>query len=185
MEAGDVIEIELPAGWPEPAFDNAKVKTFKHDTDTYVNLGGSVSGLGDAEIAVLDGDGPVIQIKLANEAKVKGRTVIINYNNVTVQRGLAKGDEKLSVMAFSGPLVGSNPSLPQFPVALPHKTVEVIEAADGSGKLMFDFGKPVIAFDDDKVKANTDASIPAGTEEADTLDLLVTYEPAGDMGRRQ
>ena len=186
MEEDDVIEIELPAGWPEPVFDNTKVKTFKHDTDTYVNLGGNVSGLDKAEITVLTVlddpvlDGPVIQIKLASEAKVTGRTVIINYNNVTVQQGLAKGDEKLSVMAFSGSSIAG--ALPQFPVT-EHKTIEVIEAADGSGKLMFTFaGTPVIAFDDDKVKANTDASIPAGTEEADTLDLLVTYEPAGDMG---
>ena len=149
MAAGDVIEITLPAGWAAPTiYQLADTKPTKEQDASYVYLSGSATRLAGTEILVIDGvgneaaagdpdpDGWIVQITLGTNGASKNSTVVLKYNDVTVQRALAK-DPKLVIETFSGTPTGTG-SLPQFPVVkLAEDTIEVKEAADGSGMVTF------------------------------------------------
>ena len=135
-----------------------------------------------------DSDGWIVKIELGTRGASKNSTIVLKYNDVTVQRSLAT-DDKLVVETFSGPAPAND--LPQFPVVkLAEDTIEVKHAADGSGKVTFmyegnnvtsmngkDSADPPVA-----LVSNTNVSIPAGLIKGDLSELVVTYTPDGDMG---
>ena len=132
-------------------------------------------------------DGWIVQITLGTNGASKNSTVVLKYNDVTVQRALAK-DPKLVIETFSGPPTGTG-DLPQFPVVkLAEDTIEVKEAADGSGTVTFMYEAENVTSMSGKGHAgvalvsNTNVSIPAGIDADDLRELVVTYTPAGDMG---
>ena len=60
-------------------------------------------------------------------------------------------------------------------------TIEVKLAADGSGKVAFEFDNfPVVTLGDKN--HNAADSIPAGITKDDVRDLIISYTPDGDMG---
>ena len=79
-------------------------------------LSGSATRLEGAEITVIDGDGNeaeagdpnskgwIVQIELGTRGASKNSTIVLKYNDVTVQRSLATGDDKFVIETFSGPL---------------------------------------------------------------------------------
>ena len=213
----DVIEIKLPAGWAAPtaynfndanqleAYDGtlraAALKTAKAANKSHLHayLSGSATRLAGARIRVIDGDdggdatagdshsnGWIVQITLGTNGASKNSTVVLKYNDVTVQRSLAK-DPKLVIETFSGPSLADG--YPQFPVAkLAEDTIEVKQAADGSGVVTFMYeGNNVTSMKGkdhagDALLSNTNASIPAVLTKDDLRELVVIYTPAGDMG---
>ena len=211
LEVGDVIEVRLPKGWDSDLSNDSEADPptpYQLDDDkptddgevSYVYLGGSTSRLEGTKISVIndaghdafeaDGDrddgvtaagGWFVRIVIGSKRVSKNGTIVLKYNDVTVQRRLTI-DDPASVEVFSGPPVEGLPQLPpQFPVT-EQKEVAVIHAADGSGMVTFEFDGdtiPALAADS---KHNTAASIPAGIVKDDALDLTVTYQPDGDMG---
>ena len=230
MEEDDVIEIKLTAFLDAPTVYNFNTDGKHEDaegnlltTDTkgpHVHLSGSATRLEGAEITVIDDggseasagdpndDGWFVKITLGTKGAAKNSTIVLKYNNATVRRGLATGDDKLVVETFSGPVVANDK--PQFPVVkLAEDTIEVKHAADGSGTVSFMYeGSNVtsmggnIFIDDDgnnvtgmnvessednpimelPLVSNTNVSIPAGVAKGDLRELIVTYTPDGDMG---
>ena len=148
-----------------------------------------VDGNGDDEVEVgtLDPNGWIVQITLGTNGVSKNSTVVLKYNDVTVQRDLAT-DPKLVIETFSGSLAVNN--MPQFPVAkLAEDTIEVTHAADGSGMVTFTYeGENVTSMKGKDhtgkvaLVSNTTMSVPAGLDKGDLRELVVTYAPAGDMG---
>ena len=202
MIEGDVIEVKLPADWFAPTvYQLDEDKPTDEQDNSYVYLSGSATRLEGTLITVIDGggaeaeagaedsDGWIVQIELGTRGASKNSTIVLKYNDVTVQRSLATGDDKLVVETFSGPAPAGD--LPQFPVVkLAEDTIEVKHAADGSGKVTFMYeGNPVTSMAgkdsaDPPVAlvSNTNVSIPAGLIKGDLSELVVTYTPDGDMG---
>ena len=199
MDPGDVIEIKLPADWPAPmVYQLDEAKPTSEQDNSYAYLSGSAARLEDTTIMVIDSDGNeanagdsvpeggwIVQITLGINGVSKNSTVVLKYNDVTVQRALAK-DPKLVIETFSGATIGD---FPQFPVAkLAEDTIEVKEAADGSGMVTFMYeGSDVTSMSGKDAAgvalvSNTDMSIPAGLDKDDLRELVVTYTPAGNMG---
>ena len=209
----DVIEIRLPPNWPSPTpynfnLDNKLVYTdeagvvtmLKDATGPHVYLDGSLSRLLGAGISVIDGggvtapetpDGTGIQwvrlfaLMLGEKGVSRGNTIVLKYDDVTVQREVATGDDgKIGIQTFSGPSaasLASDTDLPQFPVAkMDEDTIEVKLAADGSGKVTFEFENFPVATLGDK-NHNAADSIPAGITKDDVRDLIISYTPDGDM----
>ena len=163
-------------------------------------LSGSATRLAGAQITVIDGDGDdaeagdpnsngwIVKIELGTNGASNNSTIVLKYNDVTVQRSLATDPKpKLVIETFSGPASAND--LPQFPVVkLAEDTIEVKHAADGSGKVTFMYeGNPVTSMagkDSAGVAlvSNTNVSIPAGLIKGDLSELVVTYTPDGDMG---
>ena len=214
LNLGDVIEITLPANWPAPTHYNFNVDGKHEDVDgtlltdalkaakdtntshPHVYLSGSATRLEGAMVDVIDGsggeatvderdsDGWIVQITLGENGVSKNGTIVLKYYDVTVQRALAK-DPKLVIETFSGMPKGG---LPQYPVVkMAEDTIEVKEAADGSGTVKFEYESDVTSMsgkdsDGDPLVSNTSMSIPAGLTKDDLRELVVTYTPAGDMG---
>ena len=186
LEPDSVIEVRLP-NWGGD--DHSGVPTaYQLDDDPipaaddkgpHVYLSGSKSRLEGSTVTVQeDGDTSIVRIALGEKGLAKNNSVALKFEGVTVQREIAAA---VLIEVFSSDSVDLG--VPQYPVEKPEEDkIEVTHAADGSGKVMFEFeGVPVIAFDNDKVKSNTNASVPAGLMKGDTLDLIVTYMPEGDM----
>ena len=157
----------------------------------HVFLRGS-SRLTDTIISVIDGsgaddavegtntDGWIVRIVLG-KALSRNSTVVLNYNQAAVQRGLTSDEYPVLIEAFSGPSTDATTNLPQFPV-VEQKKITVELAADGSGEVTFTFeGRMVAALTADN--HNTDASIPAGIVKDDARSLVLTYMPVGNMGK--
>ena len=183
LEENSVIEVRLP-NWstvptayqldddPIPAAD---------DTEPHVYLSGSKSRLEGSTVTVeADGDTSIVRIALGEKGLAKNNSVALKFEGVTVQRQIAI-EEKVLIEVFSSDSIDLD--VPQYPVEKPEEdTIEVTHAADGSGTVTFEFeGVPVKAFDNDTVKSNANASVAAGLTKDDTLDLIVTYMPEGDM----
>ena len=164
MKATDVIEIKLPADWDAPKAYNFNDDDKHADADgnllkdvilkdvkgQHVYLSGSPSRFRDFEIEVIDvggtpfydedqigrGESWFVQVTVGGENDVaNGSTIVLKYNDVTVQPTLATGDDKLKIETFSGPEV------PQFPVVeMAKDTIEVKHAKDGSGEVTFMYG---------------------------------------------
>ena len=210
MEKDNVIEITLPAGWPVPMAYSYNAETRKHEDadgnaltkDTggpLVHLSGSRTRLTGTRIKVIDKDGfevgvddtpnpLIIQITVGTNGVSEKGKVVLEYKGVTVQRDLAKGDDKLVIKTFSGPMTSG---LPQFPVKEQEKdNIEVIEAADGSGTVTFEYEDEDVTSVKGKDHAgnalvqNTTMSIPGGLTAGDLRELEVIYNPAGDMGTK-
>ena len=185
LVANSVIEVRLPnwggddhSGVPT-AYQLDDIPAKKDDrAKPNVHLSGSKSRLEGSTVTVQeDGDTSIVRIVLGEKGLAKNNSVTLKFEGVTVQRKIA---EKVLIEVFSSDSVDLG--VPQYPVEKPEEDkIEVTHAADGSGKVMFEFDVPVIAFDNDKVKSNTDASVPAGLTKDDTFDLIVTYMPEGDM----
>ena len=190
-----VIEVRLPnwggddhSGVPTAyQFDDIPAK--KDDrAKPNVHLSGSKSRLEGSTVTVQeDGNTSIVRIALGEKGLAKNNSVALEFEGVTVQRQIA---EKVLIEVFSSDSVDLG--VPQYPVEKPEEDkIEVTHAADGSGKVMFEFeGVEVKAFAPktkaaDRTKpenhSNTDASVPAGLTKDDTLDLIVTYMPEGDM----
>ena len=200
MEVGNVIEIKLPADWLAPTvYQLDEDKPTDEQDNSYVYLSGSATRLEGALITVIDGggaeaeagaedsDGWIVRIELGTSAS-KNSTIVLKYNDVTVQRSLAT-DPKLVIETFSGPASAND--LPQFPVLkLAEDTIEVKHAADGSGVVTFMYENNNVTSMNGKDSAdppvalvsNTNVSIPAGLIKGDLSELVVTYTPDGDMG---
>lgn len=173
----------------------------------HIYLSGSTSRLQGAVISLIGGDGSdapdttgnngdkgnmgwIVRIVLGDRGVPMNGTIVLKYENVTVQRAVAGGDDKLKIETFSGPsasAVKANVDLPQFPVkAMKDDTIEVTRAADGSGMITFTYtsssGDVDVTADGTALVSNTIMSIPAGLTKADLMDLIVTYKPDGDMG---
>ncbi len=181
-----VIEVRLPnwggddhSGVPTPyQLDDDPIPA-ADDKGPHVYLSGSKSRLEGSTVAVQeDGDTSIVRIALGEKGLARNNSVDLKFEGVTVQRQIA---EKVLIEVFSSDSVDL--SVPQYPVEKPEEDkIEVTHAADGSGKVMFEFdGVEVKAFDNDKIKSNTDASVPASLTKDDTFDLIVTYMPEGDM----
>ena len=207
LAKGEVIEIRLPDGWAAPEvyqLDDDKPTSAERDASdaSYVYLtessrldGTTISLIdkdgnpayfedGERDTGVTVSDGWFVQIVLG-KAVSRNSTVVLNYNDVTVQRGLTSDDDPALIEAFSGPVVDADGAdiLPQFPVE-EQKKIKVVLAADGSGEVTFAFNGATVKplGDGSKVKANAAESIPAGIVAADAHSLVLTYVPVGDMG---
>ena len=168
LAKGEVIEIRLPDGWGEPKvyqLDDDKPTSAERDASdasdaSYVyltessRLDGTVISLidkdgnsayfddGERDTGVTALDGWFVQIALGKDVS-RNSTVVLNYNDVTVQRGLTSEPDKLALIeAFSGPVVDVD--LPQFPVE-EQKKIKVVLAADGSGEVTFAFNGLTVA----------------------------------------
>ena len=206
LNDSDVIEIALPpetlGGWAAPTVYQLDDKKPTSEQDaSYVYLSGSASRLAGTMIKIIDALGTeasegvtepmgwIVQITLGTKGASKNSTVVLKYNDVTVQRGLATGDDKLVVKTFSG---STADGLPQYPVKeQPKDTIEVINAADGSGMVTFEYDSKNVTSVKGKdhtgktnLVSNTTMSIPAGLAEGDLRELDVTYKPVGDMGTK-
>ena len=113
-------------------------------------LSGSISRLEGAVISVINGngidafdaagerdatvdssDGWFVRIVLGSKGVSKNGTIVLKYNDATVQRSLTTDDIPASVEAFSGTSASVN-DLPQFPVKEQEKDkITVKHAADG------------------------------------------------------
>ena len=185
-----VIEVRLP-NWPTvpTAYQLDDLPAKKDDrAKPNVHLSGSKSRLEGSTVDVQeDGDTSIVRIALGEKGLAKNNSVGLKFEGVTVQRQIA---EKVLIEVFSSDSV--NLGVPQYPVEKPEEDkIEVIHAADGSGKVMFEFEGVAVKPFAPKTKAadrtkpenhsNTDASVPAGLMKGETLDLIVTYMPEGDM----
>ena len=181
LEPDSIIEVRLPNWSTVPTayqLDDDPIPAAA-DKGPHVYLSGSKSRLEGSTITVQeDGDTSIVRIALGEKGLARNNSVALKFEGVTVQRQIA---EKVLIEVFSSDSVDLG--VPQYPVEKPEEDkIEVTHAADGSGKVMFEFeGVSVKAFDNDKVKSNTDASVAAGLTKDDTLDLIVTYMPEGDM----
>ena len=198
-----VIEVRLPnwggddhSGVPT-AYQIDDLPAKKDDrTKPNVHLSGSKSRLEGSTVAVQeDGDTSIVRIVLGEKGLAKNNSVTLKFEGATVQRQIAvkksdAEDDRVAIEVFSSDSVDLG--VPQYPVEKPEEDkIEVTHAADGSGKVMFEFeGLGVKAFAPktkaaDRTKpenhSNTDASVSAGLTKDDTFDLIVTYMPEGDM----
>ena len=195
-DSDDVIEVKLPAGWPAPMSYALNATDKPEDAEgPHVYLSGSVSRLAGTEISVIDGDGNAsdavgadgsqgwfVRVVLGTKGASKNSTIVLKYSDVTVQRGVAEGDDVVLIEAFSGVSIGVG-YLPQFPVTKPEEDkITVKQAANGSGVLTFEFGGNLVLPLTGEIKRHTDVSIPAGIIADDALDLILVYTPDGDMG---
>ena len=138
----------------------------------------------EASLGVTAPRGWFVRIVLAKDLS-RNSTVVLNYNDATVQRSLTSDDDPVLIEAFSGPSASTDRAeVPQFPVAEQDKKITVEHAADGSGEVTFEFdGVEVKPLGDGKtVKANSAASIPAGITKDDARSLILIYTPDGDLG---
>ena len=117
LEEGDVIEVRLPAGWPEPTPFNyvpnndlvvigtTPLTMITDDTGPHVFLGGAVTRVRNHTVSV-EGDvddGSVVKIVLG-ERGVSSTSLVLRYEHVEVQR-MTTVKEPALVEAFSGPPV--------------------------------------------------------------------------------
>ena len=186
------IEVGLPAGWAKPMPYGINATDKPDDAKgPHVYLSGSVSRLEDSKIDILgsESQGWFVRIMLGPKGLSSNGSIDLAYNEVTVQERLTTANAPAKIVVFSGPVVDSNndgtpdvDSLPQFPVDKQEEdTIKVILAASGSGKVTFEFGGENVT-SSEKPNPNTDASIPAGLVADDGRNLIVTYDPDGDMG---
>ena len=150
LEEGDVIEVRLPKGWDSDLSNDSEADPptpYQLDDDkptddgevSYVYLGGSTSRLEGTKISVIndaghdafeaDGDrddgvtaagGWFVRIVIGSKRVSKNGTIVLKYNDVTVQRRLTI-DDPASVEVFSGPPVEG---LPQLPPSIPRYGAE-------------------------------------------------------------
>ena len=202
LEEKAVIEVMLPKGWDPPRPDGIN-GTGKPEgaTGAHIYLSGSTSQFGDTEVDVIsvesydaysrDGErddsvtsdmGWFVRVVLAKKVS-NGSTVVLKYDDATVQRDLTSDDNPAEFVAFSGPVESGG--VPQFPVKEQVKDIITVKhAVDGSGMVMFDFeGKNVTSRSG--APSNTEKSVFAGVTKDDELELTVTYTPDGDMGAGQ
>ena len=210
-ENSSVIEISLPPGWdggiaptvidpddPLPTDDKKKTMTgyvyinrpisssFTGAMLEVINAAGDpvVTDAADGTINSPDLAGWFLRITLAKDVSSKNRTLVLYYRNAKAPRAIAL-DPKLKIEAFSDPDVDADADdgagIPQHPVTAQDKVIEVKYAANNSGMVTFKFGVHNVNGSEDPTE-NTEVSIPAGLTAADRSDLLVIYEPIGEMG---
>ncbi len=150
------------------------------DKGPHVYLGGSKSRLAGSTVSVeQDGETSVVRITLGERGLAKNNAIVLKWEGVTVQREI---QATVPIPVFSSD--SEDLGVPQYPVAKQaDDKIEVTHAASGSGTVMFEFdGVSVKPFDNnDKVKSNTAASVPASLTKDDNRDLVITYMPDGDM----
>ena len=169
-----VIEVQLPAwGEPTPYQFNDDPIPAADDKGPYVKLGGSASRL--AKGTEIEVNGNVVRIILGDRGLSRNGTVVLEYKNVTVQRTL--NTDGVPVKVFSSD--SDDRGEPQYPVKEQVKDIiKVNRAADGSGMVVFEFDSETV---EPSGKSNTAASVPAGLVKDDAKDLIVKYQPVGDM----
>ena len=197
MKAGDAIEIRLPRGWPSPnpygLNGTDRPKAEKDWVNPHIYLSGSTSRFENTVVSVIDGNGSeetpgdvnsngsIVRVALGKDV-TRNSSIVLKYNEVTVQRHLTSDDNLVLIEAFSGPSVSVS-ELPQFPVAKPEEDkITVKHAANGSGEVTFEFGSGTVKPLATGINTNTAESIPAGTVADDEHSLRVIYTPDGDMG---
>ena len=193
LAVSDVIEIRLPRSWPSPMPFGINATEKADDFEgPHVYLSGSTSRLDGATISVITGTdgstetvgavnemGSIVRVVLGTKGLSRSSTIVLKYNEATVQRTAAGGDDKLIIETFSGDLTNNN--MPQYPVAkLLEDTLEVTRAADGSGTVTFELDSDIVT--GSSSSGNSSMSIPAGITKDDVRNLIVKYEPEGDMG---
>ena len=177
-----VIEVRLPDWGGVPTayqLDDDPIPA-ADDKGPHVYLGGSKSRFEGSTVSVEeDSDTSIVRITLGERGLAKNNAIVLKWEGVTVQREI---QATVPIPVFSSD--ADNLGVPQYPVAKQDEDkIEVIHAASGSGMVTFEFeGVSVKAFDNnDKVKSNTNASVPASLAEGDNRDLIITYTPEGDM----
>ncbi len=197
MKAGDAIEVRLPRSWPSPKIyplngKDANVDA-KDEKMPHIYLSGSTSRFEGTEVSVIDGNGSdetpgtvnssgsIVRVALGKDV-TRNSSIVLKYNKVTVQRHLTSDANPVLIETFSGPSASVG-ELPQFPVIKQtDDKITVKHAANGSGKVTFEFGSGLVKPLAKGVNANTNESIPAGTVKDDEHSLRVIYTPDGDMG---